>query len=228
MRTSCRSMVWLSVWSVAGFLPLISVRADSSGAGAQGLYFRGGIGPEIAHKTDVKEFFVPRSGIQVEYDAGLRISAAGGYQFCSYFSAEVESGILYNSIKSITGSPSTDASLVNVPLLANAVFHIPLESNFVPYCGFGFGGSTSVLTIDHATINGRSLDGDDSELVWAAQAFAGFRYEFNDRMGVGFGYKFLATGQPSWDVFSFSAGSGQLRFDNARTHSFLAEFTLKF
>src|SRR6266581_2250009 len=172
MRTSCRSIVWLSVWSVAGFLPLISVRADSSGAGAQGLYFRGGIGPEIAHKTDVKEFFVPRSGIQVEYDAGVRISAAGGYQFSRYFSAEVESGILYNSIKSITGSPSTDAGLANVPLLANAVFHIPLELNFVPYCGFGLGGSTSVLDVDHATINGplgsASLHGDDSDLVWAA------------------------------------------------------------
>jgi len=228
MRTSCRSIVWLGVWSVAGFLPLISLRGESSGDGAQGLYFRGGIGPEIAHKTNVKEFFVPSSGIQVEYDAGVRISAAGGYQFSRYFSAEVESGILYNSIKSITGSPSTDASVANVPLLANAVFHIPLESNFVPYCGFGFGGSTSVLNIDHATIAGRPLQGDDADFVWAAQAFAGFRYEFNDRMGVGFGYKFLATGQPSWDVFSFTAGSGELRFDRARTHSFLAEFTLKF
>jgi opacity protein-like surface antigen len=222
-------MVWLSVWSVAGVLPLISVRGD----GAHGLYFRGGIGPEIAHQTDVKDFFGPTSGIRVKYDPGLRISAAGGYQFCKYFSAELESGILYNSIKSITGSPSPDASVANVPLLANAVFHIPLESNFVPYCGFGFGGSSSVLTIDHATIRdgsgiNRSLDGDDSDFVWAAQAFAGFRYEFNDRMGVGFGYKFLATGQPSWDVFSFTAGSGELRFDNARTHAFLAEFTLKF
>ncbi len=169
-------MVWLSVWSVA-FLPLIAIRAASSGDGEQGLYFRGGIGPEIAHKTDVKEFFGPSSGTQVKYDAGLRISAAGGYQFCRYFSAEVESGILYNSIKSISGPGSSgsdiDASVVNVPLLANAVFHIPLESNFVPYCGFGFGGSTSVLTIDHATIAGRTLDGDDSDFVWAAQAFAG-------------------------------------------------------
>ena len=229
MRTSCRLMVWLSVWSVAGFLPLISLRGESSGDGAPGLYFRGGIGPEIAHKTDVKEFFGPSSGIKVTYDAGVRISAAGGYQFSRYFSAEVESGILYNSIKSITGSPSTDAGLANVPLLANAVFHIPLELNFVPYCGFGFGGSTSVLNIDHARIAGSSLEGDDSDLVWAAQAFAGFRYEFNDRMGVGFGYKFLATGQPSWDVFSFTSGSsGELQIDKARTHSFLAEFTFKF
>jgi opacity protein-like surface antigen len=58
---------------------------------------------------------------------------------------------------------------------------------------------------------------------------AGFRYEFNDQMGVGFGYKFLATGQPSWDVFSFTSGSsGQFQIDKARTHSFLAEFTWRF
>jgi len=213
---------------MAGFLPRISARGDGSGDGARGLYFRGGIGPEIAHDTNAKEYFGPISGIEVKYDTGLRISAVGGYQFCKYFSAEVEWGILYNSIKSITGSPSTDASVANVPLLANAVFHIPLESNFVPYCGFGFGGSTSVLTIDHATIAGGALEGDDSYFVWAAQAFAGFRYEFNDRMGMGCGYKFLTTGQPSWDVYSFSAGSGQLRLENGRTHAFLAEFTLKF
>ena len=228
MRATCRSMVLLSGWLVAGFLPLIPVQGASSGDGAHGLYFRGGIGPEIAHETDVKEFFGPSSGILVKYDPGIRISAAGGYLFCRYFSAELESGLLYNSIKSITGSPSTDAGVANVPLLANAVFHIPLGSNFVPSCGFGFGGSTSVLSIDHATIAGRALDGDESDFVWAAQAFVGFRYEFNDRMGVGFGYRYLATDQPSWDAFSSTAGSGELKFDNSRTHSFLAEFTLKF
>src|SRR5262249_27915761 len=195
MRTTSRSAVWLSVWTLSGFLPLIFLGGGGGGGGLTGFFFCGGIGAGNAAKKGVEEVFGSSSGIQVKYDPGLRIGAAGGYQFCKYFSAEVESGILYNSIKSITGSPSTDASLVNVPLLANAVFHIPLESNFVPYCGFGFGGSTSVLTIDHATIAGRQLDGDDSDFVWAAQAFAGVRYEFNDRMGVGFGYKFMATGQ---------------------------------
>ena len=228
MRTSCRSLIWLAVWSVAGILPLSSVHGEGGGDGTQGFYFRGGIGPAIAHKTDLREYFGPRSGIQVEYDAGLRISAMGGYQFCKYFSAELESGIIYNSIKSITGSTGIDASLANVPMLANAVFHIPLDSHFVPYCGFGLGGSTSILTIDHATIAGSVLDGADAELVWAGQAFAGFRYEINNRMGVGFGYKYLATAEPSWDVVSSTAGSGQIRFDNARTHSFLAEFSLKF
>jgi opacity protein-like surface antigen len=219
---SYRSLVWLGVWSAAGLLPLTAVRGENSGVEGPGIYFRGGIGPEIAHQTDVTEAFGPVSGVKVKYDTGLRISAAGGYQFCRYFSAELETGILYNSIKSITGSPSTDASLSNVPLLANAVFHIPLESNFVPYCGFGVGGASSVLDVDHATINGVPLHGSEADTVWAVQGFAGFRYEFNDRMGAGFGYKFLATGEPKWGL------SGQVGFDNARTHSFLAEFTLKF
>jgi len=223
-------LVWLGVWSVAGILPLSSVHGEGGRDGTHGFYFRGGIGPAIADKTDLQEYFGPRSGIQVEYDVGLRISAMGGYQFGKYFSAELETGILYNSIKSITGSPGIDASLANVPMLANAVFHIPLESHFAPYCGFGLGGSSSIVTFDHATILGSVLDGSDADLVWAGQAFAGFRYEFNARMGVGFGYKYLATAEPSWDVVSSTstAGSGQIRFDNARTHSFLAEFSMRF
>src|SRR5207249_10550510 len=104
MRTSCQSMVWLSVGLLAGFLPLTAVQGASSGDGAQGLYFCGGIGPEIAHKTDAKESFGPSSGIKVEYDPGLRISAAGGYQLCRYFSAGARSGILGHSLKSSSGT----------------------------------------------------------------------------------------------------------------------------
>jgi hypothetical protein len=72
------------------------------------------------------------------------------------------------------------------------------------------------------------LEGDDADLVWAGQAFAGFRYEFNPRMGIGFGYKFMAAWEPAWEVFSAAAGSGQLRIESAQSHSFLAEFSLKF
>lgn len=227
MRKRTKSAMGIGMMAVlASLTPAL---AQSYGGGvAQGFYFRGGIGPEISQRTAVNEFFGPVSGIKVKYDPGFRISAAAGYMFCNYFSAELESGVLYNSIKSITGSPDTDASLSNVPMLLNAVFHFPLQHNFVPYVGLGAGATTSILDINRVTISGAQLNGNDSDVEWAVQGFAGFRYEFNDSMAVGFGYKFLATGEPSWDVFSFSSGSGQLRFDNARTHSFLAEFSMKF
>ena len=171
------------VFSVAAWLAVVQARGQEG----PGIYFRGGLGGVLARETDVNEFFGPLPGVKVRYDPGLRVSVAGGYEFCRYFSAEVESGIIYNSIKSITGSPEPDASLANVPLLVNAVFHFPVRSNFVPYCGVGVGGSSSVLDVNHATIRGFSLHGDDADLVWAVQGFAGFRYEFSDRMGVGCG-----------------------------------------
>jgi len=216
---------WLGLWSLALLASVNSVR--SAEMGDTGIYFRGGIGPALAHETDVKEFLGPSSGLKVKYDPGVRVSVAGGYQFCRYFSAELETGVIYNSIKSITTSPDTDASLGQVPMMCNAVFYFPFESRFVPYCGLGGGGVSSVLDINHATVQGVPLHGDDADVVWAAQGFAGFRYEFSDRMGVGFGYRFLATGEPRWDVIS-AGGSGGIGFERARTHSFLAEFTLKF
>src|SRR5438552_6498128 len=205
MRKYLRDLKWVGTLSVAALLPAIPVR--SAQGPDPGLYFRGGIGPVFAHETDINEFFGPVSGVKVKYDPGVRVSVAGGYQFCRFFSAELETGVIYNSIKSISTSPDTDASVGHVPVLCNAVFYFPFESRFVPYCGIGAGGVSSVLDINHATIRNVSLHGDDADVVWAAQAFAGFRYEFNDQMGVGFGYKFLATGPPRWDVIS-AGGSG--------------------
>jgi len=223
MRKYFYSLGWFGIFSAAAFLAMVQVR----GLERPGIYFRGGTGGVLARDTDVNEFFGPLPGVKVRYDPGLRVSVAGGFQFCRYFSAELESGIIYNSIKSITGSPEPDASLANVPMLVNAVFHFPLRSNFAPYCGVGVGGSSSVLDINHARIGDIRLHGDDADVVWAVQGFAGFRYEFNDFMGVGCGYKFLATGEPKWDAI-VDRESGRIGFEGARTHSLLAEFTLRF
>src|SRR5256885_17144298 len=121
MRKRLRSV--FGTWAAAGLfslMPLLAQEVYRGGPQGQGFYFRGGIGPEVSLRTDVTEFFGPVSGIKVKYDPGFRISAAAGYMFCHYFSAEVESGILYNSIKSITGSPDTDASLSNIPKIGRA------------------------------------------------------------------------------------------------------------
>src|SRR6266404_329176 len=174
MRKYLLDLKWVGTLLVAALLPAIPVR--SAQGPDPGLYFRGGIGPALADETDINEFLGPVSGVKVKYDPGVRVSVAGGYQFCRFFSVELETGVIYNSIKSISTSPDTDASLAQVPLMANAVFHIPLESRFVPYCGFGVGGSSSVLDINRATVRGVSLHGDADDVVWALQGFAGFHY----------------------------------------------------
>src|SRR5207237_3460092 len=128
MRKGLRSV--LGRWAVAGLLSSMSVSAQEvyrSGPQGQGFYFRGGIGPEVSERTDVTEFFGPVSDINVKYDPGFRISAAAGYMFCDYFSAELEAGVLCTSVNSITVSPRTDADPSNFSLLATSVLTVPLE-----------------------------------------------------------------------------------------------------
>jgi len=96
---------------------------------------------------DVKDFFGPRlRNSVVKYDAGPENQRGGRIQFCRYFSAEVESASWYNSIKSITGSPSTERERGERAATGQCGCSHPLERKFVPYCGFGFGGTTSILT----------------------------------------------------------------------------------
>jgi opacity protein-like surface antigen len=187
------------------------------------VYFRGGIGPALTERTDMTEFFGPTSQ-RVKFDAGVRLNLAGGFQVADWAAVEIETGFLANSIETISGSGNPDAALVNVPFLVNGVFHFRTDSDFTPYVGVGAGFSTAVLTLDNTAINGVRLDGSDSDLVFAGQVFAGFRYEFNDRMSVGAAYKFFVTGEPEWAV----QGGGTIGFDSIRTHSLTAEFTVKF
>src|SRR2546430_17692158 len=127
MRKGLRSV--FGMWAVAGLLSSMSVLPQEvyrSGPQGQGFYFRGGIGPEVSQRTDVTEFFGPVSGINVKYDPGFRISAAAGYMFCNYFSAELEAGVLFNSLKTITLSPGPAHGLGHITRHSYHRLHLPI------------------------------------------------------------------------------------------------------
>jgi opacity protein-like surface antigen len=216
-------MKWkhLTCWATFAALGLLTARSAFGQSSA--VYFRGGIGPALTEQTDMTEFFGPTSQ-RVKFDAGVRLNLAGGFQVADWAAVELETGFLGNSIRSISGSGNPDAALVNVPFLVNGVFRFQTDSGFAPYVGVGAGFSTTVLSLDDTTINGIRLDGSESDLVFAGQVFAGFRYEFNDRMSVGAAYKFFFTGEPEWEV----QGGGTIGFDPIQTHSLTAEFTIRF
>jgi len=92
MRQYVFDLEWLSAWSAAVLLAIIAVHEAQ--ASDPGVYFRGGLGPALAHETDIKEFLGPVSGLKVKYDPGLRVSVAGGWQFCRFFSGELETGVI--------------------------------------------------------------------------------------------------------------------------------------
>jgi opacity protein-like surface antigen len=55
------------------------------------------------------------------------------------------------------------------------------------------------------------------------------RYNFNDRMSVGFLYRFRGTGGPSWDVEDWFTGEtiGKISFDDVFSHAFTVLFNFR-
>lgn len=201
---------------------LVSLALPLSAQEPVGWYVKGEVGPAWTEEIEVDEFISSLSGIDAKLDIGFRYNVGGGYRFCEWFATEVETGVIYNSIDEIGGADDLgDSSLVNVPLMANAIFEIPTRTPFTPYAGLGIGMSFTVIDLDDVG----SVDGSDSDAVFAYQALAGMRYTVTDRWAVTLAYKYLGTTDPSWDV---RGTSGDIEFEGASSHAVLAGFQFSF
>ena len=187
-------------------------------------YMRAGVGPAFMQDTGIS---VDRSmpDANISFDPGVRFDFAGGYHFNPYFSLEGNIGVIYNRIDSISGSPDTDGDLTQVPIMANAVLEFPNRSQLTPYVSGGIGASATELHFRDATIQGFAISGRDSTAVFAYQASAGFRYDFNPWMGVSVAYEFLGTTTPEWNV---SGTPNNMIIRHPYTHSIVAAFVMRF
>jgi opacity protein-like surface antigen len=196
---------------------------------ANGVYVGADAGGLLTLDTRVKEFVGSTPGTKMQLDPGVRIGFHGGYKLTDWFAVEGETGIMANSIKSITGADiAGDASFSNVPFLVNARFTIPHgKCPVTPYFGGGAGGSASVLNFDrHVDFNGTRVHGTDSDVVFAYQAFGGLRYAINERMGVGVEYHYFATTGASYDVGG--TGGGKIAMTGVQSHAITAAFDFTF
>ena len=194
-------------------------------------YFRGDLGVSLPMETDLEEFLGPVNDVEIDFDPGLRLGVAGGYRITPWLAVEVESGAQFNSINESRGE-SVDASLTQVPLMGNVAVQCNNFDRWVPFVGIGAGGVSSILDIDERVDVDEGtarVEGNDADLVFAYQAFAGVRYEFNDRMGVGLLYRFMGAEGASWDVDSDDLGGDlKIALDDVFTHSVSVLFQLHF
>ncbi|HKS35836.1 MAG TPA: outer membrane beta-barrel protein [Verrucomicrobiae bacterium] len=195
--------------------------------GSSAFYVNGGVGPSLAEDTEVQEFFGPVSGSEVKYDTGVRFSVGGGYQINEWLGAGFETGLIWNSAKSVTGSPDADFTVGHVPFLANVVFQCPRTAPVIPFIGLGAGFAGSTIDIESFTLGGTTVTGTETDVVYALQAFAGMRYEFTEQLSAGVTYKYFRAGEPEWEESDFSL-SGQIKFGRTETHSLLVTFNYRF
>ena len=207
----------LSLGTVFG-LALVPVTTLAAEGG--GVYYNADLGGTIIESTSLKEFPDAPPGGKVEFNPGVRLSLGGGFRFNEWLSLGGETGFSFNSID------GADATVSQVPFLANVEFRLPNKTPLVPFFGGGPGMSFSGITIDDDSIgNGSRVDGSASDAVFAWQAYGGVRYKLNDNMSVGVIYKYLYADSTNWDV---DGTSQDMRFGETSMHTISGSFSMDF
>ena len=209
---------------------LLLVAAPAFGQNT-GFYVKGDVGGNLTPDINLEEFFGPvASGSKVQLDPGFRAGVAGGYQVTDWLAGEAEIGLMENRINSITGATQVhDAFFANVPFLLNLKLQYPNSSKFIPYAGAGVGFSEAIFSVDQVTIGNVTLSGDDADTVFAYQAFAGLRYQLNERMGLCVEYRYFVAESPSWQTdVTFGTSSDTMKFGRSQTHALSLAFEFRF
>jgi len=193
-----------------------------------GPYFRVDMGSAIPQDNHLTDFAGLTSGNEIRYDAGFALNAAVGYAFNKYVAAELETGWTWNAIDSIQGFYVDDASFSTIPILANVVLQYPIPRTVVvPYLGGGVGGAATIFDTDGVFYTTGpyyyppGFIGTDSDFVFAYQGFAGVRFQLNDQMQFGVGYKYFATDRSTF-------GDDFLGISSQAIHMATLTFTFKF
>lgn len=200
--------------------------AGNLAAQDSGFYAKVDVGPTWMQDATLKSFPGVAGERKVRFDPGGRLTIGGGYKFAEWFGVELETGVAGNEIDSVSGGANLDdAFIVNVPVMANAVFECHRCGNWVPFIGGGGGISSTVLDADVLDVNGSGVHGSDADVVGAWQGFAGVRYNINKHWSVGVAYRYLGTSGAEWDVRDDVA---DIRMSALHTHSVTAGFVFRF
>ena len=203
------------------------------GAQGQGPFIKLEAGPTITEDVTITEFFGVPQGSKIELEPGFRFAFGGGYAFSDFIALGGETGFSYNAIDDIEGASSeNDSSIGNVPLLANVILKFPTRSPLVPFVGAGAG--LSFVWFDANTIQAPSgvgtitLDGSESDTVFAWQVFGGLKYEINPQMSLGLSYKYLHADSPHWEAEDDFGSGFDIRTGHIETHAVTFVFSMKF
>lgn len=226
--------------SLASWIPIVLLAAPTAAlaqnrafiTGDAGPYLKFELGPTFTEDGEITEFTGGGEGGRIDYYTGFNFDAAIGFAFNKYISTEFEFGWNGNEIHSAQFLAEEDSFLYSVPFLANLVLQGPIplgHSNLVPYVGGGVGGSTTIFDTDGFSNGAVTLFGSSSDVVFTYQAFAGVRYDINEQMSAGVGYKYFVGEDSRFEYDGlFGDPDAHLGISGVRSHMVLFQFNWKF
>ena len=212
----------------AGALALAA--ATSHAQSADKFYVAADGGAAFQDQTSIRNGNGFASVGDVKFNTGFRAGLVLGCNWCPSFATELDASVVRNSINTI-GSDDLSAfgaraDLTEIPLLANAIYTVPIKGPWKPYIGFGLGAAIS--RFDSANIplsyySGGDPHYRDTDVPFAYQAVVGLKYSVIKNVDLGIAYKFTGTTDHGWTDNGINFQTG-----GTMTHSILATVTWRF
>lgn len=186
-----------------------------------------GTGPGIYVKAEAGADYMQDLQVNVgskekfKFDIGTRFDLVLGHQFSRSWSAELECGMIWNSIDKYGNQsfPSSQpADLYQVPVMVNYLYRLPIKGSFEGFVGGGIG---AVVDVFHVKDSG--LDFQDSDLTFGGQVLAGLTYHVSSQVDFSLAYKFLGTTSHKW-----SDQGWYTKTDGTMTHAVMLGVSVKY
>ena len=180
---------------------------------AEGLYASGNIGFAMASDSDLTDSTVPGITINTEFDTGVALGAALGYDF-SRFRVEGEISYQKNNVSKIGAQgASFDATGDSVALsfLINGYYDFINSSAFTPYISAGLGFAQvefNDLDISSSGFSGSS----DEDTVLAYQVGIGVGYAVTEKVTIDLKYRYFGAEDSEYGTTTAEFASNNFLF----------------
>lgn len=138
------------------------------------------------------------SGLSFEFQSGLSLGLAVGFELTDTFALQLEAGYMKNDVNRISDSTGfgvtpeslgASVELTQVPILISGVWTNSSKRSR-PYFGVGIGAINGKMA-ERFTINGIAYSVEDDEWALAYQAEAGMRFHWSYSSDLIVGYRFM-------------------------------------
>ena len=195
------------------FVCLLAFFSSAPVYGAEGLYVSGNFGFAMASDSDLTNSTVPGTTINTEFDTGVAIGVALGYDF-SKFRVEGEMSYQKNDVSQIGSQGvffNNTGKAVAFSFLINGYYDYINSSAFTPYISAGLGFTQ--IEFNDIDISGAGFSGsDDSDTVFAYQLGIGVGYSVTEKITIDVRYRYIGTEDSEYDATKAEFASNNLLF----------------